>query len=1217
MKTKALDKRACDVKRNFGDARVPKSTGSSPHGCCASETVPQDHARSPKRLLCLGCLFLRFIAARSTHAAATNSSGSSAAPSWASPASRMRWSPQANSKGNSAAMLDDGRWIRRDWPHLNMGFPDLQGAGPLGYGSRRRRRHRADGTTCVELPAGESGHVGFRRGERRAVAAGSRRDGEPQEGCICIPDRARRRRATLSLASLNNSGLSNSLHTSPAPQLSLREEKHTAFIPRSGLSSLTPPEPWLADVAADCCRLPLRVASYLQHVSQDTRALPLRASFSVDCTTPALPCRHCRCSSSKDKTIPLPERLRLLVPAALDTLDPLRPAALTELRYMLSAVPTLFHRLCYESGSPHIWAPSFARQDDAGARRGTFWSGPTGSHERLFCLSAIFVLLHGSPNWGVAQAERRQHRTVAAPELLPDPKLHPSPSQQNTSWTSYVATKFLYILRVSTSCSFLVLRLPLSVPQNVPKLTACRLVRSSDWHLPSPTSTPKSVGPDPTLKTPRTELFPQSHFLDAWSTPRVNGQQTPAQTPTFAISTPIERPSTSQSLKVRTPEDPDFHVNHFAVTNLPLPPVDPSRRLSSSPDPQSVNNIGAVPQEHMSTRPRPLSMDTSQMQTPPPTRGATSRRLQHSAGNVSTPATVVARTPGQAYPGDGWFSQTPLGYPSLQFSPDMVQFPSTGPMSAPALPHSRLFWDQSHEASRMDVDMPLASDPFGPTPHKIEGNMNWQTFHTPADNQMNPQAFQPLQGLQSSPGLMSSFATSNAGDVSISRPASFVSTSGGVDPSMLFSFSSPGPASSFNMSMPMPNKPAENRQPYETQLRESMREREVARKSKGQHSRTSTNSSNASFEARPGLQRSNTDSGFRKSRPSSMESRSSGSAVAYNIPRRSSPLKRSSGGSLMAIPEVRRPRTRLIIDETGRARTETVPADEEEEDRQETRKTPLDLRAQYPGLWNDEDDSYSEEEVTPQAITLSRNASFNMPQRRTSKHARNDSGEISRSNSFKIPRPASRPSSVVFDKASFDTVRPVRRVTDNSHRRFSMMDFPSPFDDPQEGADRLSSDSPGDALGALKKAVAGRQKQRSAHNTLHAHNQRWAQASADIAHGQPVSFDPFSNAFSVSPANTSDTALTTPSTDRSSLSNDTTRCVCNGSDDGRPMILCESCRNWLHMPCVGILHENNLPPVYVCVFCTGQTPLVRGGRVRGPMPGLFDSPLTHKSVYRR
>lgn len=603
------------------------------------------------------------------------------------------------------------------------------------------------------------------------------------------------------------------------------------------------------------------------------------------------------------------------------------------------------------------------------------------------------------------------------------------------------------------------------------------------------------------------------------------------------------------------------------------------------------------------------------MQTPPPTRDATSRRLHQSAGNVSTPATVIARTPGQMPPSEGLFNQTPFGYPSLQFSPDMIQFPSTGPMSAPALPQSRLFWDQSNDASRMDIDMPLASDPFGPTPHKIEGNMNWQTFHTPASDHMGPQGFHSLQGLQSSPGPVSSFATSNTGGANTSRPSSFISSSGGVDPSMLFSFSSPGPASSFNTSVPMPNKVIETRQPYETQLRDSLREKEAARKPRSQHSRTSTNSSSASFEGRPSLQRSNTDSGFRKSRPSSMESRSSSSAAAYNIPRRSSPLKRSSGGSLMAIPEVRRPRTRLVVDESGRARTETVPFDEEEEDRREPRRNPQDLRMQYPGLWND-DESDSEDEVTPQAVTLSRNTSFSLPQRRPSKHARNDSGELSRSNSFKVPRPASRPSSGVFDKASFDTVRPIRRVADNAHRRFSMMDFPTSFGDTQEGADQPSSDTQGDALGALKKAVEGRQKQRSVNNTLQAHNQRWAQASSDLAQGPSASYDPFSNAFSVSPANTSETTLTTPSTDRSSLSSESTRCVCNGSDDGRPMILCESCKNWLHMPCVG-LHDNNLPAVYVCVFCTGSTPLARGGRVRGPMPGLFDSPLTHKSIYRR
>lgn len=139
--------------------------------------------------------------------------------------------------------------------------------------------------------------------------------------------------------------------------------------------------------------------------------------------------------------------------------------------------------------------------------------------------------------------------------------------------------------------------------------------------------------------------------------------------------------------------------------------------------------------------------------------------------------------------------------------------------------------------------------------------------------------------------------------------------------------------------------------------------------------------------------------------------------------------------------------------------------------------------------------------------------------------------------------------------------------------------------------------------------------ERASQNTLQAHNQRWAQASADLnnastphGHGR---YDPFTNTFNGSP---STEGLTTPSTDRSSLSTDSTRCVCHGTDEGQPMVQCESCNKWLHMGCLG-LKPSTLPPVYVCVFCTGQTPLVRGGRVRGPVP--FDSPLTHKSLFRR
>lgn len=138
---------------------------------------------------------------------------------------------------------------------------------------------------------------------------------------------------------------------------------------------------------------------------------------------------------------------------------------------------------------------------------------------------------------------------------------------------------------------------------------------------------------------------------------------------------------------------------------------------------------------------------------------------------------------------------------------------------------------------------------------------------------------------------------------------------------------------------------------------------------------------------------------------------------------------------------------------------------------------------------------------------------------------------------------------------------------------------------------------------------------RASQNTLQAHNQRWAQASADLGNASTPHgygrYDPFNNTFSGSP---STEGLATPSTDRSSLSVDSTRCVCHNTDEGKAMVQCESCEKWLHMGCLG-LKPSNLPAVYVCVFCTGQTPLARGGRIRGPVP--FDSPLTHKSLFRR
>lgn len=138
-----------------------------------------------------------------------------------------------------------------------------------------------------------------------------------------------------------------------------------------------------------------------------------------------------------------------------------------------------------------------------------------------------------------------------------------------------------------------------------------------------------------------------------------------------------------------------------------------------------------------------------------------------------------------------------------------------------------------------------------------------------------------------------------------------------------------------------------------------------------------------------------------------------------------------------------------------------------------------------------------------------------------------------------------------------------------------------------------------------------------------AHNQRWSQASIDVARFNTIqeqgAYDPFASAgnSSLSPTSGTDPDILTPSTEHSIRSNESTRCVCTMADiPDQMMIQCESCNKWLHMQCVG-LNPQRPPPVYVCVFCTGTTPLARGGRIREPMrrgpEPPHASPLGYKS----
>ena len=49
---------------------------------------------------------------------------------------------------------------------------------------------------------------------------------------------------------------------------------------------------------------------------------------------------------------------------------------------------------------------------------------------------------------------------------------------------------------------------------------------------------------------------------------------------------------------------------------------------------------------------------------------------------------------------------------------------------------------------------------------------------------------------------------------------------------------------------------------------------------------------------------------------------------------------------------------------------------------------------------------------------------------------------------------------------------------------------------------------------------------------------------------------------------------------------DVIACVCNGGDDGRLLIQCDTCLSWYHVECVGITDEEaEEMPTYMCKQC--------------------------------
>lgn len=494
-------------------------------------------------------------------------------------------------------------------------------------------------------------------------------------------------------------------------------------------------------------------------------------------------------------------------------------------------------------------------------------------------------------------------------------------------------------------------------------LTSSSSHRAVDWNFPSPSQTPTSTSfPQSNFfQTPKASGT-SSHFQDAFTTPQVPTYTTPRQ-PDYATMTPIQ----GQQMSLENIRN-NYYANMQpgAVGGQVMPPVQvgyPQTAALSSP----AFAYGQAPHMLPATA---MSFDSSQMATPPPTRGSSVKKQSREVA-FGTPSTIASRrfmTPQQVYNSSQNVPATQhasMQYPQLQFSPDVYQFGNPGPASAPVFPQTQLLWG-STASPTMYHHQPSLDDPFqvsaptkwtaAPSSHREAQNNAFDT--TPAMGTFPVQA--PIQR----PVSAGHYSTAQ-GQTQVP-----VMTTASVDPSLVYS---------------SPIRPVTQSASRAIRPRGSASKAEVKRKDSGmaERKRSETLSSTDTVSSHGGLRRSSTI-GTTRTKGTPVSDSLSRSNSMLSVPRTASPLKRVGKPLLGSISETKQLRPRasvvLTIDESGRASTVTQRPDN---------SPTKSVRERYPGLF-DSDSSDAESDDDEDTESRSASFSFSRGEERRSKTARLD-----------------------------------------------------------------------------------------------------------------------------------------------------------------------------------------------------------------------------------
>ncbi|KAH8203453.1 hypothetical protein TruAng_002437 [Truncatella angustata] len=665
-------------------------------------------------------------------------------------------------------------------------------------------------------------------------------------------------------------------------------------------------------------------------------------------------------------------------------------------------------------------------------------------------------------------------------------------------------------------------------------------------------NTPTSVVfPSPVFETPRNSSFPgfsagTPRFADEYSVFNTTpGNLAASQGPFADISVPS--PCQSSTGHKRSLFAGDIaaqiatHVNHFSPSpNLPLPPVDPSRRLPSSPGPlaaafsqeERTPSFGSQDRSIKKVRQSLEEAEAQQTLTPPPT--------SHKGGRKLAPKLQMNTMQNEDYP-PGFVLSTPqqAGMPNFVTTPtDMFGYPLSAPATAPVFLDTHNFWDNDTSMNGMEYDFSAASAAmFQAQGHRPMSSLDWgRTNEMFQETGLMPQL--PIQTQESNmsmrrdrplapkptpsapPVLESNHQDTSMFGTSYVAPLDntfgIMNQGGGVDPGLLFSrppsskaepvtftqatqppsVVQPGPV----LIAPKPSRPSEIR-----------RGSSVKETGAGKRLDRTAASSPIKSIGRPGLSRSFSDNKGRRAVPRALpalapaarpvvQQTSSKRPVSQGSRNgRTSPLKNHHRlPSLGSIPEAVTPKmktsVKFTIDSHGRARAETttVTLSDDEDPTPRPIRGRKEARPASRGWSSSADDESSE-----------------------------DDDEIvipSRNHSFALPDPNKPTSSI-----SLQSLR--RSFSEQTSSSLGIYDNEPPLsggdaDSEAETEVQAPQGSRGDATSELRKVVQDRQKRALSSSGRHLPRPR-------------------SSASTISPSSVSEASIPTPSSRGGSI-----RCVC-------------------------------------------------------------------------